>query len=183
MSLISLIPLGLAPMHGDTPIKHCPIPLTFNTPHDMHETIDQIHASIHKGNGTEFTHVYHALHIPGGHFYIRVENILFLVHKYFFERDSHCWQQLAHNFTLEQKILPGILPELPFIIPNISAKDFASFLWVIYNPKYGVFTATKEEWDRILRVANFLDVPNVIELAEFKWYILDGKNQDRKSVV
>ncbi|KAI0292799.1 hypothetical protein BC826DRAFT_1105392 [Russula brevipes] len=68
----------------------------------------------------------------------RVENHLFKVHKRFFFRESSYFS---------------------------SFEEFAALLWVFYNPKYSIYTATVEKWTQILTLAQRWSFPEVERLC------------------
>jgi len=92
-------------------------------------------------------------YIPGGDLHFLVGDQRFRVHRYFFERESPKFQ---HELALPAS--PGLAArgttELSAIpLDEVDPEEFASFLWVFYNPRY-IWTATLEEWTTILRLAN-----------------------------
>lgn len=64
---------------------------------------------------------------------IQVEKTLFRIHSYFFIRDS-----VKFNKLLQPSATAGHLREgsqsNPIVVPDILPEDFATFLWVFYNP-------------------------------------------------
>jgi len=58
----------------------------------------------------------------------QVENTLFRVHRFFFERES---EDFIKNFA---NLQDGMSDEGPFRLEGITSTDFAMFLWVWYSP-------------------------------------------------
>jgi hypothetical protein len=145
----------------------------------MHRTIDSIIQSIPLDDDDCIdlaTYVPNHLYVPGGSFYVQAGGVVFSFHKYFFDRDSQWWQQRDRIFYPVGVTIPGHNLTHPVILPPIiSAKAFASLLWVIYNVRYGTHITTKEEWSSILVAAVALGFEQIQELVEFKWNVADRK--------
>lgn len=92
-------------------------------------------------------------YLNGGDVHFLVENYLFRVHRYFFERESaHFREQLAIPAPAGQSP-KGSSDANPFLLDDVAANDFARFLWVFYNPKYSIYDATVEDWSAILKLS------------------------------
>ncbi|KIK05751.1 hypothetical protein K443DRAFT_130197 [Laccaria amethystina LaAM-08-1] len=92
-------------------------------------------------------------YIMGGDLHFLVEKTLFRIHSYFFIRDS-----IKFNKLLQPSATAGHFREgsenNPIVIPDISPDDFATFLWVFYNPKYTLYDAPLESWVLILKLSH-----------------------------
>ncbi|OBZ69485.1 hypothetical protein A0H81_10107 [Grifola frondosa] len=130
-------------------------------------------------------------YLAGGDIYFLVENFVFRVHKYFFERESGWFRE---KFSLPAS--PGQAPRgsseaNPFPLDDLAADDFARFLWVFYNPMYSIYDAKVEDWEVILKLAydwrfpevkrlasrqlEKLEIPPVEKIALYQTYELDKK--------
>ncbi|EIW80274.1 hypothetical protein CONPUDRAFT_82586 [Coniophora puteana RWD-64-598 SS2] len=89
---------------------------------------------------------HHQYFLRGGDVRFIVENTLFQVHKFFFERES---QFFAKMFSAP----PDSAKADAYIIKKVKADDFAQLLWVFYNPRYSLYEATVDEWLVILDLA------------------------------
>ena len=120
------------------------------------------------------------LYVPGGHLFLTTEGIVFRVHKYFFDRDSTWWHQRERELNnLTSDIVLGRDLLSPVHLPGITAKQFLSMLWVIYNPKYGTHSTTKEEWLKIDLAAHLLGFTPLAELAQYKIGIEHARERRR----
>jgi hypothetical protein len=98
--------------------------------------------------------------------------VLFLVHCTY-PRPVTVYHRIFYPTSIT---VPGFNLTHPVILPPIiSAKAFASLLWVIYNVHYGTHITTKDEWSNILVTAIALGFEQIKELTEFKWNIADRK--------
>ncbi|KZP29665.1 hypothetical protein FIBSPDRAFT_727201, partial [Athelia psychrophila] len=80
---------------------------------------------------------------PAENIYFLVEDVLYSVHRYFFERDSS-------SFAGQ-----GLSKQEPMVLANVSTYDFDLFLSILYPTSFGVHPAsTVEEWSGILYIAD-----------------------------
>lgn len=65
----------------------------------------------------------------------QVENHLYRIHSYFFERESLFFRQKLNSSTSsgDQQEL-GSNDHNAYTLEDIKSEDFARFLWVFYNP-------------------------------------------------
>ncbi|KAJ7125262.1 hypothetical protein C8R44DRAFT_619312, partial [Mycena epipterygia] len=104
-------------------------------------------------------------YLPGGDLYCLVENKLFRVHRYFFERESKFFKsQLAIPATPGGPRI-GTADDSAILLDNVRSGDFAKLLWVFYNPKYSLYDATVEDWSTILELAHRWEFAEVKTLA------------------
>ncbi|KAF8435082.1 hypothetical protein L210DRAFT_3326005, partial [Boletus edulis BED1] len=105
-------------------------------------------------------------------FYLRggdVENHLYRIHSYFFDRESLFFRQKFssnnnnNNNTCNEQ--PGSTDSNAFTLEDTKSEDFARFLWVFYNPKYSLYEAPLETWLSILKLANRWTFDSVKELS------------------
>ena len=177
------------------PFTHISQEITFDSSTELHTQIDHIHSSIGEMATDGTILIYSAEHkpptfyVPGGDIYVMTEGIVFHFHKYFLICDSTWWPTYRDSQATGPdgeilKFVAGRSAVEPVPLPGMTAKQFASFLWVIYNPKLGTHTTTKEEWAEINKVAILLGAARVKELAEHHWNRLerkDANNEGRES--
>ncbi|KAJ7647787.1 hypothetical protein FB45DRAFT_733766, partial [Roridomyces roridus] len=103
-------------------------------------------------------------YLPGGDLYCLVENKLFRIHRYFFERESRFFKaQLAVPATPGSPRM-GTAEDSAILLADVRSEDFAKLLWVFYNPKYSLYDASIEDWSAILELAErwgFAEVKNL----------------------
>lgn len=105
-------------------------------------------------------------YITSGDFVILVENILFRVHRYFFERESVHFQTLFETPPRANEPVPGSSDFTALLLEAVTASQFARFLWVFYNPKHSIYDeATVDEWKSILDLSHRWIFPEVKQLA------------------
>ncbi|KAK0494868.1 hypothetical protein EDD18DRAFT_1172775 [Armillaria luteobubalina] len=90
---------------------------------------------------------------------------MFCVHRYFFERESTKFQQMFGGPTSPGKKPEGSSPDTAFRLNDITAEDFAHFLWIFYNPRPSAYDASTHVWITILRTACKWLFPEVKTLA------------------
>ncbi|KJA28715.1 hypothetical protein HYPSUDRAFT_50910 [Hypholoma sublateritium FD-334 SS-4] len=100
--------------------------------------------------------------LPGGDLYLLVDNVVFRIHGYFFERDSAKFRAKLGAHIPPNQTRPGSSESNPIAIKNTSPAEFSKFLWIFYNKKYSDYsTATTADWTAILKIAcenDFLEV-------------------------
>ncbi|KAJ6631475.1 hypothetical protein B0H10DRAFT_495799 [Mycena sp. CBHHK59/15] len=107
---------------------------------------------------------YDEYYLPGGDLYCIVEDKLFRVHRYFFERESTFFKSKLGTPATPGVSRIGTAEDSAVLLDNVSTKDFAKLLWVFYNPKYSLYDAGVEDWSTILRLADrwvFAEVKNL----------------------
>ncbi|CCM02988.1 uncharacterized protein FIBRA_05103 [Fibroporia radiculosa] len=92
-------------------------------------------------------------YLNGGDAHFLVENQLFRVHRYFFERESAWFREKFSAAAPPGQGPKGASDASPFTLDDVQAEDFARFLWVFYNPKYSIYDATVDDWSTILKLA------------------------------
>ncbi|KAH9915391.1 uncharacterized protein B0H18DRAFT_96695 [Fomitopsis serialis] len=112
-------------------------------------------------------------YLSGGDIHFLVENYLFRVHRYFFERESAFFREKFAVAAPPGQQPKGSTDAHAFPLEDVLANDFARFLWVFYNPKYSIYDATVEDWSAILKLAfdwRFAEVKKlcVRELEKFE---------------
>ena len=121
-------------------------------------------------------------YLSGGDLYIIIQNIVFRIHRYFFERDSPWFKEWfdTSNSTPSQPI--GKSLSTTFILDDIQPDKFANFLWVFYNPTHSLYnTKSCRQWFRILKVAKLYSFQSVTELV-FQELSNLVDNMDTKSI-
>ncbi|KAK0226376.1 hypothetical protein IW262DRAFT_1361614 [Armillaria fumosa] len=106
-----------------------------------------------------------AYYLKGGDVYFLVDECLFRVHRYFFERESSKFRQAFSGPTLPGKEPEGSSPSSAFKLNDITVEDFAHFVWVFYNPRHSLYDASVAVWVAILRTAHNWLFPEVKALA------------------
>ncbi|KAI6119047.1 hypothetical protein EDD16DRAFT_1480460 [Pisolithus croceorrhizus] len=89
-----------------------------------------------------------------------VENELFRVHKYFFERESQYFKNYFKTSEFDGT------DEDPYPVDvDVKSEDFAHLLWVWYNPHYHYEGQPRETWLAILGLASRWGFESIRELA------------------
>ncbi|KZT21101.1 hypothetical protein NEOLEDRAFT_1074112 [Neolentinus lepideus HHB14362 ss-1] len=104
-------------------------------------------------------------YIMTGDIVFLVENYLFRVHRYFFERESAVFREKLALATPPGQSPRGTSDANPFPIDDATTLDFSRFLWVFYNPLYSLYNASIEEWTSILKLAYLWRFSEVKKLA------------------
>lgn len=95
-------------------------------------------------------------YLDGGDIIFLVENYLFRVHRYFFERESPVFRKQladsAHAGAGHHRA--GSSDTDPMVLHDVRTEDFSRFLWVFYNPYYSIYEASTEDWAAILGLAH-----------------------------
>ncbi|KAJ3480829.1 hypothetical protein NLI96_g8082 [Meripilus lineatus] len=89
----------------------------------------------------------------GGDVFFLVQNFIFRVHRYFFERESPYFREKLGIPAAAGQTARGSSDANPLALDDVRADDFEKFLWVFYNPKYSIYDATVDEWEAILKLA------------------------------
>ncbi|KAF7295952.1 BTB domain-containing protein [Mycena kentingensis (nom. inval.)] len=108
-------------------------------------------------------------YFPDGTVVFRVENTLYRIHRYFFQRDSPVF---AAMFSLPQPQIGGPHegapehPENPIILEGVRAIDFDRFLGVLYPLDFGSHDSrSADEWASVLSLATRWDFSSLRTLA------------------
>ncbi|KAJ8592484.1 hypothetical protein M405DRAFT_879937 [Rhizopogon salebrosus TDB-379] len=101
-------------------------------------------------------------YLRGGDMTVMVENHLYRIHSYFFERESLFFRQKFQATEGEDR---GSSDNNAYTLDDVKSEDFARFLWVFYNPKYSLYDAPLETWLSILHLANRWSFGSVKELT------------------
>ncbi|KAK0486261.1 hypothetical protein IW261DRAFT_1549125 [Armillaria novae-zelandiae] len=104
-------------------------------------------------------------YIKGGDVYFLVDECMFRVHRFFFERESSKFRQMFSAPTSPGKEAEGSSPSTAFKLVDITAEDFAQFVWIFYNPRHSLYDACTAVWVNILRLAYDWSFPEVKALA------------------
>ncbi|KAL1945337.1 hypothetical protein VTO73DRAFT_2188 [Trametes versicolor] len=92
-------------------------------------------------------------YLNGGDVHFLVENYIYRVHRYFFERESAWFREKLGAPAPAGQTPKGSSDANPFPLEEVAADDFSKFLWVFYNPKYSIYDAVLEDWVAILKLA------------------------------
>jgi len=93
-------------------------------------------------------------YIDGGDIIFLVENYLFRVHRYFFERESPVFRKQLAEAAHAGHPRIGMSDTDPCVLHDVRTEDFSRFLWVFYNPVYSIYEAQTEDWAAILGLAH-----------------------------
>lgn len=66
--------------------------------------------------------------------YPQVENHLYRIHSYFFERESLFFRQKVKSSNNSGDDELGSTDNNAYTLEDVKSEDFARFLWVFYNP-------------------------------------------------
>jgi len=102
-------------------------------------------------------------YIDGGDIVFLVENVLFRVHSYFFQRESPVFRKQLVGYGTRER--PGGSDVDPCVLEGVTVDDFCRFLWVFYNPEYSLYEAPTEDWAAILGLAHHWQFSEVKALA------------------
>ncbi|KAG6873146.1 hypothetical protein C0992_008991 [Termitomyces sp. T32_za158] len=98
-------------------------------------------------------------YFSGGDVQFVVENQIFRVHRYFFERESSVFRD-------EIRLPPTCAGNCePFVALDVTAAEFEKLLGVFYNSKYSLFDWTVEDWTTILELSQKWKFGEVRNLA------------------
>ncbi|KZP28463.1 hypothetical protein FIBSPDRAFT_779858 [Athelia psychrophila] len=103
-------------------------------------------------------------YLRGGDITFLVENHLYRVHSYFFDRESTYFHQKLSQVSAPGEEHIGASDRNAFTLEHVRSIDFERLLWVFYNPKYSLYDKTVEEWTSVLDLANewsFVEVKNL----------------------
>ncbi|KAI0688442.1 hypothetical protein BC835DRAFT_1284594 [Cytidiella melzeri] len=92
-------------------------------------------------------------YLNGGDTHFLVENYIFRVHRYFFERESAIFREKLGIPPASGQNPKGSSDSNPIPLDDVREEDFSRFLWVFYNPKYSIYDANVDEWSSILKLA------------------------------
>jgi hypothetical protein len=103
-----------------------------------------------------------------GDYYLRdgnicflVENTVFRLHRYFFDRESKYFRDRLGPCSEGGDGTPN----RPYIIHDIKSDEFADFVWVWYNPAYSFSKQGKQKWLTILQLATLWEFGDIKQLA------------------
>ncbi|KAI9511476.1 hypothetical protein F5148DRAFT_325927 [Russula earlei] len=96
---------------------------------------------------------------------IRVESFMFRVHRFFLERESAYFRLRLDRNAHPDQDPPGSSEKNPLVLEEATGDAFACFLWVFYNPRYSVYNATPEQWQKILDLAKLWGFTQVEQLC------------------
>src|SRR5271156_6861944 len=105
-------------------------------------------------------------YLPGADLFVTVQRVLFRIHSYFLLRESTHFQRLLSTSPHDLPNIIGTSPTRPLILTDISPSNFAIFLWVFYNPQFGRYITTLQNWTIIHNYSIAWTFPEVRFLAE-----------------
>jgi hypothetical protein len=104
-------------------------------------------------------------YIAGADLCLLVENVHFRVHRYFFERESARFTRMLGTPASPGQQPQGTQDSNAIVLEGLTAKNFATFLWVFYNPLYSLYEAGISDLTVILELAVRWEFPEVKNLA------------------
>ncbi|KAG1810552.1 uncharacterized protein BJ212DRAFT_1278788 [Suillus subaureus] len=99
-------------------------------------------------NGVSRVQHHPEFYLPGGNITFLVENTLFRVHRFFFERESQVFIR-----KLAQAPQDGTSDDSAFRVEDVTSDDFATLLWVWYSPMYRLDRKLSDNWLVILELS------------------------------
>jgi hypothetical protein len=120
-------------------------------------------------------------YLPGADVFFLVDEVMFAVHRYFFERES---LYFANLFKEQGAISPrqGRSHYHPISLHDVSPDKFAVFLWVFYNPKYSLYDTSQANWSIIEDYAIKWGFEEVRILAQNHLYNLMRTEEEESQV-
>ena len=120
-------------------------------------------------------------YLTGGDLFIQVQRIIFRIHSHFLFRESHHFQRLLASSPHDPPSNIGKSNTRPLILTDITPTNFAIFLWVFYNPRFGQYDTSTHNWVIIHTYALTWDFPEVRHLAERYLSLSDGSNVEENN--
>ncbi|KIY65849.1 hypothetical protein CYLTODRAFT_356116 [Cylindrobasidium torrendii FP15055 ss-10] len=120
-----------------------------------------------KGSDDSFKALRHhdEYYLTGGDLFFLVQQYLFRVHRYFFERESLFFKGELAAPASPGEARRGSSEGNAILLDDVTANEFAKLLWVFYNPKYSIYNATWQDWSDILMLAQRWSFPEVKKLS------------------
>src|SRR5271155_2097698 len=115
-------------------------------------------------------------YFPGGDLFITVQRVLFQIHSHFLLRESTHFLRLLTPSPHDLPVTIGTSAIRPLILTDITPSNFAIFLWVFYNPRFGQYETTHQNWIIIHNYSLIWNFPEVRHLAEHHLLLLGGSN-------
>ncbi|KAJ7623704.1 hypothetical protein FB45DRAFT_752542 [Roridomyces roridus] len=101
----------------------------------------------------------------GGDLHVIAENTEFIIHRYFFERESAKFRSLLSSPSPGQP-QQGSSKLTAIRLTEVTVKEFEKFLMVFYNPTYTLYpSTTASDWALILALADSWQFAEVAKLA------------------
>ncbi|KAL0952880.1 hypothetical protein HGRIS_007099 [Hohenbuehelia grisea] len=96
-------------------------------------------------------------HIEDGNIILLVEKTLFKVHRHFLVTQSPVFKDMLGmpvSTEDEDVAVEGLSDDNPITLPGDKADDFASLLWMFYNPSVTTYDASITRWKGVLTLAD-----------------------------
>ncbi|KAF7320815.1 hypothetical protein HMN09_00167900 [Mycena chlorophos] len=104
--------------------------------------------------------------LMGGDLHIIIDNIDFVVHRYFFDRESQKFREQLACPVSPGGTQQGSSQFTALKLTEVTAKQFEKFLTVFYNPLYTLYPHTSaSDWADILSLAHRWEFAQVARLA------------------
>lgn len=101
-----------------------------------------------------------------GNVIFQVEDVLFNVHRYFFQQHSSAFESMFLYKPAEGEPLEGSADEHPIILGQTSAQDFERLFCIMYPRGFGHYElTTTEEWTSVLRLAHMWQFDSILSLV------------------
>ncbi|KAF5320980.1 hypothetical protein D9619_001579 [Psilocybe cf. subviscida] len=120
-------------------------------------------------------------YFPDGNVVFLVEDVLFNVHRYFFQRDSPVFSAMFSLPKPEADERPeGEDDEKPIVLSNISKKDFERLLVILYPINFHIPEISSiDEWTSVLSLSTQWEINSVRHLAIGRLSKLSISSSDR----
>ncbi|KAF8622943.1 hypothetical protein AX15_006619 [Amanita polypyramis BW_CC] len=115
---------------------------------------------------SDVKHLKHHLeyYLQDGNAHILVENTIFRIHSYFLTRESPIFRIYLEVPVGHKQERKGTSDSNALVLENVTTEEFATFLWVFYDPKF-VHSTTVGNWTTILDLADRWKFSKVKTLA------------------
>jgi hypothetical protein len=135
--------------------------LTFSTP------LFDIDGRDNNNNQPSLTFTRHpTYYLFGADLFIRVQRVIFCIHSHFLLRESIYFQRLLTSSPHDPPRVRGTSFTQPLILVDTIPSHFAIFLWVFYNPHFGQYDTSPNNWIVIHNLAIQWQFPEVLRLAQ-----------------
>ncbi|KAG6810752.1 hypothetical protein H0H92_010461 [Tricholoma furcatifolium] len=105
-------------------------------------------------------------YIKGGDIHFLVENQLFCVHSYFFERESSVFRESIQASLAATGARNGGIQCVAIFKLNVTVSSFEKLLGIIYNKTYSLFDGwSVDDWTTVLHLIQNWEFPVVRDLA------------------
>ncbi|KAH9915883.1 uncharacterized protein B0H18DRAFT_1124564 [Fomitopsis serialis] len=109
---------------------------------------------------------HYRFYFQDGNVIFQVEDVLFNVHRYFFQQYSSAFEGMFLSKPVEGEPLEGSADENPIILGQISVQDFERLLCIMYPSGFAHYElTTTNEWTSVLRLAHMWQFDSIVSFA------------------